>query len=235
VSDSGQVHVLVTGGATGIGLGITQHLLSKGMRVSVCSRRPEPLKAAAALGAEAVQWDLTQTNGLIQKLTPLTHLVHCAGNDNNDHIGRWHKSAFQDTLALHAVAAAMLMQDWAAQAPAGGCFVGVSSTLGRRSAPGKAAYAAAKAAMLSICQSGAIELAPGLRVNAVLPGVVETDMTRVPRSPGADVQAQLAGLAALHPLGRLGTASEVAVAVAYLLEAQWTTGAELVVDGGLSL
>jgi 3-oxoacyl-[acyl-carrier protein] reductase len=90
--------------------------------------------------------------------------------------------------------------------------------------------------MLSICQSGAMELAPqGLRVNAVLPGVVETEMTRKPRSPGADIDAQLAALAALHPLGRLGSPSEIAVAVAYLLEAQWTTGAELVVDGGLSL
>jgi len=229
-------HVLVTGGATGIGLAITQHLLSKGMRVSVCSRRPEPLAAVAELGAQVLRWDLTQTDGLVKEFAPLTHLVHCAGNDNNAPIGSWHRSAFQDTLALHAVATAMLMQDWATQAPLGGCFVGVASTLGRRSAPGKAAYAAAKAAMLSICQSGAMELAPqGLRVNAVLPGVVETEMTRKPRSPGADIDAQLAALAALHPLGRLGSTSEVAVAVAYLLEAQWTTGAELVVDGGLSL
>ena len=90
--------------------------------------------------------------------------------------------------------------------------------------------------MLSICQSGALELAPKrLRVNAVLPGVVETEMTRAPRTPGADIGQQLTELAELHPLGRLGTPSEVAEAVAYLLEAQWTTGAELVVDGGLSL
>ena len=229
-------HVLVTGGATGIGLGITQHLLAQGMRVSVCSRRPEPLAAVAKLGVEVLPWDLTQPGGLIHKLSPLTHFVHCAGNDKNHAIGEWTMADFQETMALHAIAAAMLMQEWAAQAPTGGCFVGVASTLGRRSAPGKAAYAAAKAAMLSICQTGAMELAPrGLRVNAVLPGVVETAMTRAPRSPGADIDEQLAALAALHPLGRLGTAAEVAQAVAYLLGAQWTTGAELVVDGGLSL
>lgn len=229
-------HVLVTGGATGIGLGITRKLLSEGFQVHVCSRRPGPLKQVQTLGAQALRWDLMQPEGLIQELPPLTHLVHCAGNDNNDPIGSWRPEAFQQTFALHAVAAALLMQEWAAQAPKGGCFVGVSSTLGRRSAPGKAAYAAAKAAMLSICQSGAMELAPrGLRVNAVLPGVVETDMTRAPRSPGADVDAQLAFLSGLHPLGRLGTAAEVAEAVAYLIQAKWTTGAELVVDGGLSL
>ena len=229
-------HVLVTGGATGIGLGITRLLLNKGMRVSVCSRRPEPLSAVEALGAETLTWDLVQPLGLIHKLTPLTHLVHCAGNDNNDAIGSWSMSGFQETMALHALATAMLMQEWAAQAPTGGCFVGVASTLGRRSAPGKAAYSAAKAAMLSICQSGALELAPKrLRVNAVLPGVVETEMTRAPRTPRADIGQQLTELAELHPLGRLGTPSEVAEAVAYLLEAQWTTGAELVVDGGLSL
>jgi NAD(P)-dependent dehydrogenase (short-subunit alcohol dehydrogenase family) len=82
-------------------------------------------------------------------------------------------------------------------------------------------------------------------VNAVAPGIIDTDMIHVLRSaadgalPAAEQQqrlaAQLSQLAALHPLGRLGTADEVAEAAVYLLEAKFTTGTVLVVDGGLTL
>ena len=86
----------------------------------------------------------------------------------------------------------------------------------------------------------------GVRASAVLPGVVETDMAReVRRAPGeaplpeAEVarrrESQLAGLRALHPLGRLGAPEDVGEAVRYLLGASWLTGAELVLDGGLLL
>jgi NAD(P)-dependent dehydrogenase (short-subunit alcohol dehydrogenase family) len=85
-----------------------------------------------------------------------------------------------------------------------------------------------------------------VRANAVLPGVVETEMVREPRlAPGeaplspseasARLESQLEGLRSLHPLGRLGQPGEVAEAVLYLLSAPWTTGAELVLDGGLLL
>lgn len=229
--------VLVTGGASGIGLGISRVLVEAGFEVVVCGRRQSVLAdAEQSLGVRGLVWDLVNPQGLVQAAGPLTHLVHCAGNDANVPLANWQAQHFSDCFALHAVATGLLMRDWAAQAPKGGCFVGISSTLGRRSAPGKGPYAAAKAAMQSICQTGAMELAHSkLRVNAVLPGIVPTAMTRVPRWPGSDVSAQLEDFRRMHPLGRLGRPEEVGDAVRYLLEAEWVTGAELVVDGGLSL
>jgi NAD(P)-dependent dehydrogenase (short-subunit alcohol dehydrogenase family) len=74
----------------------------------------------------------------------------------------------------------------------------------------------------------------------VAPGIVDTDMIRAPRTQGAawDAEAsaaQLRELSALHPLGRLGTAAEVAEAIQYALEAPWLTGSVLTLDGGISL
>ncbi len=122
----------------------------------------------------------------------------------------------------------------------GGAIVHVASTLGVRSAPGTTAYAATKAALLSVTRTLALELAADkVRVNAVLPGVVDTDMVRVPRVEVAPEEApaliekQLAELRELHPIGRLGEPEDVAAAVCYLLDASWVTGAALEVDGGL--
>jgi NAD(P)-dependent dehydrogenase (short-subunit alcohol dehydrogenase family) len=227
------MRALITGGSSGIGLGIAQVLVDAGLEVMICGRQAAALdQAQVQLGVGTQVWDLQQALGLVQAVGPLTHLVHCAGNDVNAPISQWTVAHFEQTFALHGVATAILMQEWAAQAPQGGCFVGIASTLGRRGAPGKAAYAAAKAAMLSICQVGAMELAPTLRVNAVLPGIIETAMTRTPRAPGADVDAQLEALRVLHPLERLGEPQEIGQAVLYLLQAKWVTGAELGVDGG---
>jgi NAD(P)-dependent dehydrogenase (short-subunit alcohol dehydrogenase family) len=138
-----------------------------------------------------------------------------------------------------------LARDWVA-ARSGGAIVNVASTLATNPAEGTAAYAASKAALIAWTKSFALELAPHqVRVNAVAPGIIDTDMIHVLRGAEAStlpeaehasrLAAQLAQLAALHPLGRLGTADEVAEAVIYLLDAKFVTGTVLVVDGGLTL
>jgi NAD(P)-dependent dehydrogenase (short-subunit alcohol dehydrogenase family) len=173
-----------------------------------------------------------------------------------------------EQLEVDFVAPFVLSQRAAAQmrAAGGGVIVNVASTLAFSPAPLTAAYAAAKAALISMTRSLALELAKsGVRVNAVAPGVVDTEMVRVlrddgetvaglgadpvqPRSPAAvehaaapahsdveRIEAQLDGLRALHPLGRLGTPEDVVEAVRYLIGAKFVTGTVLVVDGGLSL
>ena len=123
----------------------------------------------------------------------------------------------------------------------------LSSTLAMRPAPTTIAYAASKAALIAMVKAAALELAPdGIRVNAVAPGVVETDMTRALRlAPGepmplgeeheARVAAQLDALRRLHPLGRLGTPEEIAEAITFVLDAAWATGSVLTIDGGLTM
>jgi NAD(P)-dependent dehydrogenase (short-subunit alcohol dehydrogenase family) len=123
----------------------------------------------------------------------------------------------------------------------------VTSTLADRPAPTTTVYGATKGALTSMTRTLALELAPDrIRVNALAPGVIDTDMVRAPRlAPGeampegdarrAREEAQLAELARLHPIGRVGRPEEVAEAADFLLHAQFATGTVLVLDGGLSL
>jgi NAD(P)-dependent dehydrogenase (short-subunit alcohol dehydrogenase family) len=227
------MRVLVTGGGTGLGRGIAEALVARGDTVVICGRRTAPLKAAAAaLKVEWVQADVTDdAELLLDAAGPIDGLVHCAGVYRHAALGSWDAALWDVHHAVHVRGPALLSQAFA-QRCEDGSVVFVSSTLAVRSAPGAAAYASSKAAVDSLAQSLAQTLAPRVRVNCVQPGVVPTAMTRAPRD-GADPDAQLEGLRALHPMGRLGTPTDVGEAVAFLLHAPWITGAKLPVDGGL--
>lgn len=114
-----------------------------------------------------------------------------------------------------------------------GCIVNVASIAGVQGSRSSAAYSASKAGVLLMTRTLAFELGPsGVRVNSVLPGVIETQMTTVDRPLASDAAA---ATVAKVPLGRLGTPADIANAVVYLASdlASYVTGASLVVDGGL--
>ena len=227
------MRVLVTGGGTGLGRGIAEALVAKGDAVVICGRRIPPLRAtASALNVEWIQADVTDDPAImLDRAGAIDGLVHCAGVYRYAPLGQWDADLWDMHHAVHVRGPALLSQAFAERCTTGS-VVFVSSTLAVRSAPGAAAYASSKAAVDSLVQSLAQALAPRVRVNCVQPGVIPTAMTRAPRD-GAEPDAHLEGLKALHPMGRLGTPADVGEAVAFLLHAPWITGAKLPVDGGL--
>jgi len=201
--------------------------------------RAVALDLAAKGAADALVDDL-------QKRALRVHeFVHCAGVVRYAAVGDVCESDLRDQMELNFVVPFLLTQrlGTAMAKAGGGAIVLIASTLGLRNAPQTSAYAASKAALLSATKGFALELAPSVRVNAVAPGVVDTDMVRVPRGGSENehpearelrVAETLEQLRRLHPLGRLGRPEDVAEAVRYLLEASWVTGSVLTVDGGLT-
>lgn len=110
----------------------------------------------------------------------------------------------------------------------GGRVVNISSVAGLHPEPGIGAYAVSKAALQQLTRAMALELAPGVRVNAVAPGLVRTDATR-PLWEGRETE-----VAAAYSLHRIGRPDDIAAVVRFLLgpAASWMTGQTLAVDGG---
>lgn len=246
---------MVTGASRGIGRAVAAALLARGDAVALVARDEPALFAvadAAPERAHCLAADLAQPGQAEESveraaaaLGGLDGLVCCAGVVRYEFVGGISRSALAAQLAVNFLAPVLAAQRAAALMSGGGSIVHLASTLALQPAPGTLGYAAAKAALLAAVKTLAAELAPkGVRVNAVAPGGVDTDMIRVPRlAPGepppsgealtARINTELAALRSLHPLGRLGTPAEIGAAVLFLLDAQWITGTVLVIDGGL--
>jgi len=138
---------------------------------------------------------------------------------------------FRAQLELNLISAFQGAKAAASRMSAGGAIVNISSGAGMRGSPRTGPYAAAKAGMLNLTQTLALELAPrGIRVNAVSPGPVATEAFR----EVLGVADQLEQLQATIPLGRLGTPDDIAAAVVFMASpaASWVTGQNLLVAGG---
>ncbi len=240
--------VLVTGGGSGIGAAVATALLQAGSKVVIAGRRLEPLTSVVARypgRGFAIRCDLTvaaERDRLPARahsaMGKLDGVVHSAGLAVHQPFSELDEATLRAQLEVNLIAPLLLSQAALPALDDGGAMVFLSSTLAHRPVATSAAYSAAKAGLLAFSRVLALEGAPRrLRVNVVSPGVVDTEMIRAPRpgvAPGAaGTDALLASLQALHPLGRLGTAEEVAAAVLFLLQAPWTTGTELTIDGGL--
>lgn len=249
--------VVVTGATRGIGRATVDAILERGGKVVAIARNERLLAALQASAPNRIR-GLAADLGHLDRVSELADraneafgsvdgLVNCAGIARYEPVGAISLDSIEAQLRVNLAAPLLLSQALAVhfRVP-GGAIVNVSSTLSERAAPHTIVYAATKAALNAVTKGLALELAPaGVRVNAVLPGGVETDMLRTPRlrtgetlepeQIEARVASQLADLTTLHPLGRLGTPEEVAAVIISVLDQTWQTGSLVTVDGGLSL
>lgn len=246
---------LVTGGARGLGAAAAKALAAKGAKVIVSDVRDGEESAAAVDGAY-VKHDVTSEDEWIvavkfakDRFGGLDILVNNAGVfwmkplplETLDDFRRMQAINVEGVfLGLkHAIPAiAERAQQW----DGGGAVVNLSSVAGIVGAPNIIAYNASKGAVRLMTKSAALEFAPQkVRVNSVHPGIIDTPMMAdaakvIEATTGQGSNTVRTQFAARHPLGRMGRDIDVANAVAFLASdaAAFVTGAELVVDGGMT-
>jgi NAD(P)-dependent dehydrogenase (short-subunit alcohol dehydrogenase family) len=245
----GSPRVLVTGAASGIGLAITRKLIATGSTVLMSDRDAAGLeRARTELDASPqatllLPGDLTddQVIGEVaEKAGPLTGLVNCAGIYPVTPLPDLSGSEWDRVIDLNLRAPFLLSQAVAKRMIAGqrrGAIVNISSTASILARPGIAHYGTSKAGLNQLTRVLAVELAPhGIRVNAILPGVIATDTVAATLSTPA-ARAEMEVKQARIPMGRLGQPAEIAEFAAFLLSdaASYATGGLYVVDGGFSL
>jgi NAD(P)-dependent dehydrogenase (short-subunit alcohol dehydrogenase family) len=228
---------LVTGGTRGIGLAIARRLLGGGANVLVCGRsEPDRLPPGLDFAAADVR-DPDQAAAVVseaaRRLGRLDIVVNNAGGSPSVPAAVASPNLVTAVVRLNllapffvAQAANAIMQDQ----PEGGQIINIGSVSAIRPAPGTAAYAAAKAGLITLTQALAIEWAPAVRVNCVTAGLVRTDQSAAHYGD----EAALAAATATVPLGRMATPDDVADACLLLASplAGYVSGANLVVDGG---
>jgi NAD(P)-dependent dehydrogenase (short-subunit alcohol dehydrogenase family) len=233
--------VIVTGGGRGVGRGISARFLEAGAEVVICGRKPpESLPEHAGRPAHFVAADvreLEQTLAVIvfaiQRFQRLDVLVNNAGGSPSAPAATASPRFSKAILELNLVAPLQFAQQANAimqNQPEGGSIINIASVSALRPSPGTAAYGAAKAGLLSLTQTLAVEWAPKVRVNAVTAGMIETELAHLFYGEG-EARARVS---ATVPLGRLGTPRDVADACLFLASplAAYVTGASLLVHGG---
>lgn len=237
---------LITGGSRGIGLGIAEELLRCGASVVLTARNADDLGSAAA-GLGAPDRVLTVAGSshdpvhradavarAVERFGGLDLLVNnAATNPQFGPLVDADLGAVAKIMEVNLIAPIGWVQEaWRARmSEHGGAVLNVASVGGQRPGPMIGAYNVGKAALIHLTRQLALELAPGVRVNAIAPAVVKTTFAR------ALYEGREAEVARSYPLGRLGVPHDTATLARFLLsdDASWITGETVTIDGGVTL
>ena len=234
--------IVVTGGARGIGFANVRTLLDRGADVTFCAR--SEASVAEALGRlgdghrpAAVAADVTTADGAeavvraaLDRFGAIDGLVANAGLYGETPIGQTSAASWRAVLDDNLTSTFISVQAALPSLRAGGgAVVTIASTNGVRGIPGgTSAYGAAKAGVVNLTESLALELAPDVRVNCIAPGFIETE--KLHQMEGAADLIET--LSKITPAARFGRTEEIAHAVTFALENEFLVGATLNVDGG---
>jgi NAD(P)-dependent dehydrogenase (short-subunit alcohol dehydrogenase family) len=233
--------VIVTGGGRGVGRGIAERFLEAGAEVVICGRKPpEAPPEGGGRRAQFVAADVREPEQIAQvvaftleRLRRLDVLVNNAGGSPAAEAATASPRFSEAIIRLNLIAPLHFAQqanEVMQRQPEGGAIVNVASVSGVRPSPGTAAYGAAKAGLLSLTQTLAVEWAPKVRVNAVTAGMIRTEQVELFYGD----EAAQTRVASTVPLGRLGAPRDVGDACLFLASplAAYVTGASLLLHGG---
>ena len=245
ISNSGAI--LVTGGSRGIGRAISLELASRGYDIlftynSGVKEAEKTLRDISALNvkAESFQVDLSSrsqievfTTKMLERDTRLFALINNAGIYHGNTLNEINDEEWEKIIGLNLSAPFYLARNLHRIIMEGGSIVNISSVYGFRADPWAHGYQASKAALIHLTKGLAKELAPTIRVNAVAPGYVRTDMNR----GGWESESFNSRIKKATPMGRWGEPEDIGRAVAFLInpENTFVTGHTLVVDGGIGI
>lgn len=246
------LQVIVTGASSGIGRATAVRFASAGASVLAIGRDESSLSTVAAdiegaggRAATLVQ-DVTASDaparivsGAIEAFGGISTVVNAAGIIGSGTVETTTDEQWDVMMDINVRAPFRLMRAASAElVKSKGSVVNVSSVTGLRAFPGVLAYCASKAAVDQLTRCAALELAPkGVRVNAVNPGVVITQLHRRGGMAPEAYRAFLEHSKSTHPLGRPGEATEIADLIYFLAsdQAAWITGETISIDGGRHL
>ena len=250
--DNGSRVVMVTGATSGIGRATARRLAADGSQVIACGRDSSALEEVEqeikSQGGTSLSLpvDVTVESQLqhafdtaINQTGRLDVLVNAAGHISNGSIEDTSVEAWDAMMNVNLRSVFYLMQLAAPHLiKTGGNIVNVSSVTGLRSFPGVLAYCVSKAGVDQLTRCAALELAAkGVRVNAVNPGVVITEIHKRGGMSEEAYENFLERSKTTHPIGRVGEAAEIAELIFFLAsdQASWITGATYSIDGGRAL
>ncbi|MDH4870289.1 SDR family oxidoreductase [Pseudomonas sp. BN515] len=237
---SGKV-VLVTGGGKGVGRGISQRFLACGAEVVICGRNaPDQLPVHAGRAAHFLPCDVRDieqsqqlVDAIVDRFGRLDVLVNNAGGAPHAEAATASPRFSESIIRLNLLAPLNLCQlanRVMQKQPGGGAIVNICSVSATRPSPGTAAYGAAKAGLLNLTRSLAVEWAPKVRVNAVTAGLILTEQAELHYGDAEGVARVAAGI----PLQRMASPEDIGDACLYLASplASYVSGADICVHGG---